>query len=71
MVNLVAAQTKSTKNTMNNIIWILNYAATHLDTAVTYDAGDMRLKVYSDASYLLAPKARSRAAVLEWKATRG
>ena len=38
---------------------ILDYCATHSTATVTFKASDMQLKVYSDASYLNKPKARS------------
>ena len=39
----------------------LDYAATHQDAILTYKESDMVLVIYSDASYLSEPKARSRA----------
>ena len=38
----------------------MNYVASNPDATVTYTASDMCLHVHSDASYLSAPKARSR-----------
>ena len=46
---------------MQKVKQLLNYAATHPDAIVTYQASDMILAVHSDASYLLESKARSRA----------
>ena len=40
---------------------LLDYMATHPDAKIRYKASDMVLNVHSDASYLSAPKARSRA----------
>jgi hypothetical protein len=39
----------------------LNYAASQDEAIVTYPASDMKLAIHSDASYLLEPKACSRA----------
>jgi hypothetical protein len=46
---------------MNGIVQLLNYCATHPDAVVRFVACDMILHVDSDASYLTAPKSRSRA----------
>ena len=46
---------------MGTIVWILNYADTYPDAEIQYHSSDMCLHIHSDASYLLAPKARSRA----------
>ena len=40
----------------------LDYAATHPDASIRYEASDMHLWIHSDASYLNEPKARSRGA---------
>jgi hypothetical protein len=60
--NLATQQSKATTTTMNGITHLLNYCATHPDAVVRYSASDMILTTDSDASYLTAPKARSRAA---------
>jgi hypothetical protein len=57
---LAAAQTKGTTNTMDALIQLLDYAATHPNAAIRYHRSDMILYVHSDASYLSEPKARSR-----------
>ena len=46
---------------MYKITWLLNYVASNPNATLTYVASDMCLHVHSDASYLSAPKARSRA----------
>ena len=46
---------------MEQIIWILNYAATYPEAKIQYHASVMCLHIHSDVSYLSAPKARSRA----------
>ena len=59
--DLASAQSTVSEDTWDAIVWILNYAATHLDANITYNASDMCLHAHSNASYLSAPKARSRA----------
>jgi hypothetical protein len=59
---LASQQTHVTKTTLEGITQLLNYCATHPDATVRFIASDMILHVESDASYLTAPKARSRAA---------
>ena len=59
--DLAATQNQATEETMSKLIWLLNYVASNPDSSVTYVASDMCLHIHSDASYLLAPKARSRA----------
>jgi hypothetical protein len=57
---LVTAQTGSTEKTMDALVQLLDYAATHPDATIRYYKNDMILYVHSDASYLSEPKARSR-----------
>ena len=59
--HLGASQAYGTQQTMETMTYFLNYAATHPDATITYTASDMILRVHSDASYLTAAKARSRA----------
>ncbi len=59
---LAAAQTKGTVATAEAATKLLNYAATHPDAVVHFNASDMILHVHSDASYLSESEARSRAA---------
>ena len=59
--DLASAQSQPTEDTWDQITWLLNYAATYPDAAILYHASDMCLHVHIDASYLSAPKARSRA----------
>jgi hypothetical protein len=54
-------QSKGTKATMQAVVQLLNYCATQPEDKVRYVACNMILHVDSDASYLTAPKARSRA----------
>jgi hypothetical protein len=60
--DLGTQQSKGTYNTMRDVTWLLNYASTHPDATVRFTGSDMCLHIESDASYLCAPKARSRAA---------
>jgi hypothetical protein len=54
-------QAAPTENTMKRVNHFFNYMWTHPDAKIRYSASDMILNVHSDASYLSAPKARSRA----------
>jgi hypothetical protein len=58
---LASQQAHGTKATLKALTQLLNYCATHPDATIRYVASDMALHVASDASYLSAPKARSRA----------
>mgnify|MGYP006356563395 FL=1 len=58
---LASQQAHGTKATLQALSQLLNYCATHPDAMVRFIASDMALHVASDASYLSAPKARSRA----------
>ena len=52
---------KGTEATMDAVTYLLNYAHTNPDTEIIYRASDMILHVDSDAAYLVAPEAQSRA----------
>jgi len=54
-------QSALTENTMKRVNQFLDYTWTHPDAIIRYRASDMILNVHSDASYLSAPKAHSRA----------
>ena len=58
--DVAAEQASPTESTMSKLTHILDYVATHPDASITYRASDMVLAAESDASYLSAPKARSR-----------
>ena len=47
--DLASAQTKARDDTWDKIVLLLNYAATHPDTNITYNASDMFLHAHSDA----------------------
>ncbi|MGL5499878.1 MAG: Ty1/Copia family ribonuclease HI, partial [Plesiomonas shigelloides] len=57
---IATTQAKATENTRKAAIRLLNYAASHPNATIKFIASDMQLKVFSDASYLSEPKARSR-----------
>ena len=58
--SLASAQATSTEVTAASLTRLLNYAATHPDGILRYNASDMILHIHSDASYLSEPKACSR-----------
>ena len=62
-INTIAMQqTVATNETMTAAHQLLDFVATHPNSTIIYSASDMILHVHSDASYLSAPKARSRIA---------
>ena len=50
----------ATKEVAENIIWFLNYVATHPNDKIRYHASGMVLHIDSDDSYLSCKNARSR-----------
>ena len=58
---IAGQQAKPIKKTMEEVNQFLDYMASHPDAKIRYRASDMILNVHSDASYLTAPNARSRA----------
>ena len=61
LLAIASAQAEPMEETMTRCKQFLDYAATHQDAILTYKASDMVLVIHSDASYLIEPKARSRA----------
>jgi hypothetical protein len=55
-------QSNPTEMTKKRVIHLLDYLATHPHAIVRFYKSDMILNVHSDASYLSAPKSKSRAA---------
>ena len=53
-------QTKATKTMNLSVNQMLDYCATHPNSKICFHTSDMVLNIHSDASYLNAPKARSR-----------
>ena len=58
--DLSQAQANSNESTLQMLVHLLNYAATHPDTKVHFHRSGMILHVHSDGSYLSVSKARSR-----------
>ena len=58
---VVSEQVTPMQEIMRKTKKFLNYAATHLDTIVTYIASNLMLVVHSDAFYLSKPQAGSQA----------
>ena len=61
--SIAAQQSKGTEKTYADTLWLLNYAATHLNAKICYTASDMILYIHSNTSYLSEPRARSRSGV--------
>jgi hypothetical protein len=59
--DLASAQTKGTQATADAMVHLLNHLATHPNATIRYYGSDMVLHIHSDASYLTAPEAQSRA----------
>ena len=57
---IASEQSEPTEKTMDKAKKFMDYMWTHPDAVICYYASDMILQVHSDASYLTAPKARSR-----------
>ena len=55
-----AAQAHATTITMGDIVWLLNYLATHPDATIHYHSSDMIIHIAGDASYICEEWARSR-----------
>jgi hypothetical protein len=60
--SIASAQAKGTQAALKACLRLLNYAATHPNTIVRFHASNMVIHTDSDASYLSAPGAKSRAA---------
>ena len=57
----IAQQTNNPiERTMSEIVWFLNYCASHPDAKIRYKASDMHLWLSSDASYLSKKGSKSR-----------
>ena len=59
--NIASEQKNPTTNTLAKTHRFLDYMAWHPDAIVRFRKSDMILNIHSDASYLTAPKSRSRA----------
>ena len=58
---IASEQASPTEETMKKTLQFLDYVSSHPDAILTYRASNMVLNVHSNASYLVEPKARSRA----------
>ena len=58
---IAADQAAPTKNKLEKVDQLLDYAASQEEAVITYQASGMVLVIHSNASYLSEPKARSRA----------
>ena len=61
--DLRTTQDKPTTISKDRLNHLLNYLDTYPHAIITYSASDMVIHVHSDASYLSAPRSRSRAGV--------
>ena len=68
---LASRQSAPTVSLYADVQHFLQYAATYPDAEVTYYPSDMRLIIWSDASYLSESKARSRAGGLHYLSSAG
>jgi hypothetical protein len=60
-INVLASeQRKSTSDTADKVIKLLNYCTTHPETKIRYHASDMILNIHSDASYISERETNSR-----------
>ena len=59
---IASEQATATKTTMKNMQQMLDYLAWHPDATIRFVASEMVLNIHSDASYLSAKGAKSRAA---------
>ena len=61
-ISAIALQAaKPTKDTMEQMLQLLDYIETQEEVVLIYSASDMKLAIHSDASYLSEPQARIRA----------
>ena len=58
---VAAIQAKATEKINDEVIWLLNYAASNPDVAILYTESDMVLYIHIDSSYLSEAKARRHA----------
>ena len=61
LCDISSEQSKATKNTEKQVANILKYIASNPNVEIQYRASGMKLAIHSDASYLSASQARSRA----------
>ena len=68
---LSIGQAKPTTRNLAAVMYFLQYAATYPDATLTYYPSDMRLVIWSDASYLSESNARSRAGGMHYLTSQG
>ena len=68
---LSVGQARPTTRTLEAVMHFLQYAATYPEATLTYRPSDMRLVIWSDASYLSERNARSRAGGLHYLSSHG
>lgn len=66
---LASMQATPTKDVLNDVIRLMQYAASHPDAGIRYHRSDMKLQVHSDASGQSESLARSRAGGLQFVTT--
>ena len=59
--SIASTQANATKLTMDECLWVMDYAAPNPDAKIWYHASGMVLYIHSDASYLSETRGRSRA----------
>ena len=59
---IVSEQSRPTESTRNKAQQLMDYATTYPDTYIRSHASNMIPNIYTDDSYLVAPKAKSRVA---------
>ena len=59
--DIASKQAKTTAVTKRAIVWLLNYAASHLNAIIHYTQSDMKLWAHGDASYISVIGAKIRA----------
>ena len=59
--SIAAQQPKANQKTYDEVLWLLNYAASHPGATIRYYGSDIILHVQSNAYYLSDPKSQSRA----------
>jgi hypothetical protein len=64
--DISSAMSEGTEAIAQDLMQLLNYAATHPDVTVQFIASNMQLHIHSNASYLSIIKARSRAAGIHY-----
>jgi hypothetical protein len=66
---LASMQATPTQQVLNEVIRLMQYAASHPNAEIEYHASDMQLQTHSDASFLCEPNARSRAGGIHFLTT--